>query len=331
MESERSCGQAVAPDRVGDSPGPVLTSVAVSATVVLYNSGAHLRECLRSLRPMLASGFAELIAVDNASPDDSAEIVRAEAPETRIVRSDRNRGFAGGCNLAWPYVEGHYWLLLNPDAVITQDSLMTLVDWMDTHPDVGAASPTLIDSTGRPCVAPRRFPSIRLSLMELTRLHRLLSSQRRAEVFLGPYWQGGDHVGADWVPGTVLIVRRRAAEAAGLLSEDYFMYGEDMEWCMRIRRAGWRIGFCSVAVALHYAASSATQTWSAKERERRSLRSYYQVYRSLKGTLACRLLVLVNTVAAAVEAVHPARSAAQRTESRIALQEHFAILFDRGR
>mgnify|MGYP003512928304 CR=1 FL=1 len=132
----------------------------VSITVVAYNSDHCLRECLSSIRGAVLEGYSELVVVDNASPDRSARIVAEDFPEATLLRSEMNRGFAGGCNLAWPFVRGRYWLLLNPDVVVPASGLARLADWMDRHPELGVGSPELMDSTGRVISVARRFPSL---------------------------------------------------------------------------------------------------------------------------------------------------------------------------
>ena len=124
------------------APSP---SPTVSVTIVLHNSERELERCLEAIRPEILSGFAELIAVDNASPDGSAGTVARSLPDARIIRSEENLGFAAGANLAWPHVRGRYWLLLNPDAELDAGGIERLAAWMDQHPHLGAASAELTD------------------------------------------------------------------------------------------------------------------------------------------------------------------------------------------
>lgn len=300
--------------------------LSVSITVVAYNSARCLPNCLRALRGDIERGFAELTVVDNASPDDSAQIVEHEFPEATLVRSETNRKYAGGCNLGWARARGRYWLLLNPDCLIPEGGLSLLVDWMDRHPEVGAASPELIDSNGRVQAAGRRFQSIWRSLLEMSRLHLLLPAEVRANLLLGSYWNGGEHLDVDWVPGTALIARREAVEDAGLLSENVLFYGEDSEWCWRIRNAGWRIGVCGATRFLHDEGQSTARTWDEEERSRRMLLGVYDASRLMRGPLYAKILMAVNALAFAIETYRPFRPANQRTHSRKLLQAHLNLL-----
>jgi len=304
---------------------------AVSITVVVYNSDQCVRDCLRSVREAVREGIAELIVVDNASPDQSARIAAEEFPEAKILCSDFNRGFAGGCNLSWPYVSGQYWFLLNPDVVVPSGGLERLVQWMEERPQVGAASPGLVDSTGHAVSVARRFPSLTGSWLEMLRLHLLMPRARRAEVLLGAYWPSTkDHLNVDWIPGTAMIVRREAVESAGLLSERELMYGEDTEWCWRIRKAGWRIGVCGGLRFQHDEGRSAIRTWGGTERRRRMWHGMYAACIQMRGAAYSRLLMATNALAFVIEAYHPGRRPEERAQAREHLRVHLALVRERG-
>jgi N-acetylglucosaminyl-diphospho-decaprenol L-rhamnosyltransferase len=289
---------------------------AVSITLVLYESADVVAACLASIREDVDAGFAEVIAVDNASPDDSADIVARELPSARIVRSESNRGFAAGTNLAWRLVDSPYWLWLNPDVVFPPRGLRRLVEWMDEHPDVGAASPEIDHGSGFHASPGYALPSIGRALLEMLRLHRLLPRSVRARVLKGPYWTEGDQLDAGWVAGTALICRHAAVTDAGLLSEDFFMYGEEIEWCWRIGKAGWRLGVCSDVVVAHGDGTSARQLWSPSERALRGAVGWKLACRRIHGRVYAQLYAVVMAVALGLEGVHPARASEQRRLAR---------------
>lgn len=286
----------------------------LTITIVLYNSGEHLEACLESLRPALSGGDVELVAVDNASPDGSARIVEKLAPDARLIRSGENLGFAGGTNLAWPFVGGRYWLLLNPDVVLEPGAVEELVRFMDRHPRVGAVSPWLRDPVGTFDFPGRAFPAAWRSLLELSRIHRMLPASARARLLQGPYV---DHAARfrpapDWIPGTAMLVRAETVANVGLLDERFFLYGEDLDWCWRMRAAGWDIAVCDNAVGRHVARASGERTWSGQAVEDRIADGMLRAVRRHRGTRRARAAGIANVASFALEAINPRRSVDQR-------------------
>ena len=233
-----------------------------------------------------------------------------------LLTLDRNRGFAAGANLALSHAVGRYWLLLNPDIVASPDGLETLVRWMGAHPAIAAASPELCGDDGR-CESPgRATPSILRTLLELSRLHRLLPASAQGRMLRGPYWPGGDQYDTGWVPGTAMIVRPEAARQVELLREDLFMYGEDIEWCWRLRRAGWRIGVCSAVRFVHRGGASARRTWGEREQERRIAAGVDAACRSMYGPAHARALAALTGLALWLDSYGTGRDPAQRVRAR---------------
>ena len=288
----------------------------LSIAIVLYNSAQTLPDCLRSVREDLDSGFAELIAVDNASPDDGVAIVRAEAPAAQLVEMDSNRGFAAGVNAALARARGRYWLVVNPDVRVPAGSLRSLVGWMDAHPGLGIASPDIVDVDGRWEEPGRALPSIARTLLRVSRLHRLLPADVLRRVFRGSYWTTGDQLNAGWVPGTAMIVRPAAARRVGPLREELFMYGEDVEWCWRMRRAGWRVGVCTSITFVHETSSSARRTFSEQDVDRRIAEGMNAACRLMYGHGHARALAGLTALAFALDALVPGKSPAERARAR---------------
>jgi GT2 family glycosyltransferase len=295
-------------------------SPELSIAIVLHNSADVVATCLRSVRAALETRWAELVAVDNASPDESAEIVRQELPTAVLLSLEQNRGFATGANAALARAVGRYWLLLNPDVEVPSGGLEVLVDWMDRHPGIGLAAPDMVGVDGTWESPGRAAPSIGRTVLELTRLHRLLPAKARARVLRGPYWTGGDQVDAGWVPAAAMIVRPAAARAVGELREDLFMYGEDLEWCWRMRRAGWRIGVCSATTFRHRTSSSARASFGEDEKERRVAAGIDAACRLMYGPTHARALAAVTAWSLRLEACAPGRASAHRSRALSAAQ-----------
>jgi GT2 family glycosyltransferase len=293
----------------------------VSITLLVWNALPGLHDCLRSIEPEVESGFAEVIAVDNASPDESAEVVEQFLPQAKMIRTEENLGFGGGVNQSWPHVHAPYWLLLNPDATFEPGGLSELVAWMEARPEIGAASPGIgqLDGSGA-SGTPRALPSATKALAEMLRLHKLLPADVRARIFQGPYWPGGDNLHADWVPGTAIIVRREAVEQAGLPDPSFFLYGEDIEWCWRIRRAGWAIGYCSGVVVRHEGSASNLRSYGRPDTLLRMARTEIEAVSRARGSVRGRFYGAAMIAAVAAESVHPGRSKDVRRQNRAALR-----------
>jgi GT2 family glycosyltransferase len=297
----------------------------LTIAIVLYNSAATLPYCLRSVRPAVEASWAEVIAVDNASPDLSADVVRTELPGAQLLALNENRGFAAGVNAAMRRASGRYWLLLNPDVHVPASGLETLVAWMDRYPEIGVASPDIEGLDGTSESPGRATPSIAWTLLELSRLHRILPERTRGRLLRGPYWPGGDQLNVGWVPGTAVIVRPEAARAAGQLREDLFMYGEDLEWCWRMRRAGWQIGVCASTTFTHETSSSARRSFGEDERERRIAAGIDAACRLMYGPAHARLLAALTVIAFEAESRAPRRDEDQRDRARAAARTWRAL------
>ncbi len=297
----------------------------ITIAIVLHNSAGALPGSLDSIRAAVESGWAELVAVDNASPDDSVAVLTGILPSAKVVRLEENRGFAAGANAALARATGRYLLLLNPDVRVPDAGLESLVAWMDRHLQVGVTTPDLVKADGTWEAPGRAMPSVARSLLELTRLHRLLPRGVRGRVLRGPYWTGGDQLDAGWVPGAAMVVRPAAIDQVGPLREDLFMYGEDIEWCWRMRQAGWRVGVCSAVSFIHDTGSSARATWGDTETERRVAAGVDRACRIVYGKPHARLLAAVTALSLWLESAAPGREAEHRRRFRRAAANWRAI------
>jgi GT2 family glycosyltransferase len=271
------------------------------------------------VRSEVESGIAELVAVDNASPDDSSHIVQRELPSATLVHTGANLGFAGGVNAAWPHVSTRYWLLLNPDVVLDPGTVEALVEWMDQHLDVAIASPWLRE--GNHAQFPgRALPSATLSLVEALRLHRVLPRRWREKLMQGPYVlsASSDTPEPGWVPATAVIVRTDAVRAVGPLDDSFFLYGEDLEWCWRMRRGNWKIAAAPVGGGAHHPSASSRRTWDEGRVQESIAAGTLKAYRHMRGAMRARMFALVMAASLALESGHPGRSPETRERAAAA-------------
>ena len=229
-----------------------MSAPELSISIVSWNTRELLRECLGAIREDPRSAAWELFVVDNASGDGSADMVEECFPWVEVIRSRENLGFSGGHNLALARARGRYRLILNPDTRIDPGALGVMVDFADRNPAVGAVGPRLEDGRGNLerswGGSPGTLPLISHKLL----LHRLFPYRRLARLR-----SGAADVG--WVTGACLMVRREAAEAAGPLDDGMFMCHEDVEWCMRLRSAGWRVVYLPQSRVVHHEGRSIRQ------------------------------------------------------------------------
>jgi GT2 family glycosyltransferase len=242
--------------------------VDLTIVIVSWNVAALLADCLRSILAGMEVVDNEIIVVDNASSDNSVEILRREFPHCRLIQNDHNAGFARANNQGIAASTGHYVLLLNSDTVVKPGTLTGLVEFMASHPDAGIVGPRLL----RPNGAPQAFafggdPTLGY-LLRRGISHLLL---RRAL----HDWKTGQVQEVDWVSGACLLARREAIEQAGLLDENIFMYFEDNDWCLRIRQAGWKVYYNPQVEIIHLGGQSLKQNPAARHAYYRSLDYFY--------------------------------------------------------
>lgn len=257
LEAPAIISEAVAPELREAPPD-------LSVIVVNWNTRDILRNCLASVDAHLSAVSHETIVVDNASSDGSTEMVVERFPHVQLIRSVENVGFARANNQAMRVARGRWLLLLNSDTLLIDDSVAGLFARVRNEPGVGIAHCRLLMSDRRLQYTTYRFPSIKLALLEDFGLYKLMPRARRGETLLGGYWDQSDERDVDWVAGSFMLLPRQVFEETGGFSEAYFMYGEDMEWCYRIRDRGWRIRYYPQASLIHLDHSSSDIRWGGR-------------------------------------------------------------------
>ncbi|MFQ5683624.1 MAG: glycosyltransferase family 2 protein [Candidatus Binatia bacterium] len=264
-----------------------------SIVIVSYNSEDFLGECLRSVFEHTTGLSYEVWVVDNGSRDHTVESVRSQFSQVHLIVNDKNLGFSRACNQAILHSTGEYILLLNPDTVILNNAIGRLMAYMDAHLDVGMAGGKVLNSDGTPQAACRRgMPTPWAMLCKATGLDRMFSwSRSMAEYNLlwRPWDQEADVVS---VSGSFQMARRSVIESIGLLDEAIFMYGEDIDWCLRTREAGWRVVYFPGARIIHYKGrSSKKEIARARSEFYRSYLYLYEKWFAKKGNFLGRWLV----------------------------------------
>lgn len=236
---------------------PVLTIIILN-----YKSKDYALKSIASIEEAcpneVSLGNYEIIIVDNDSKDGSLEAFHKYKNKTNIknfiiVDAGSNKGFSAGNNKGIPYAKGKYILFLNPDTIVHKDALQALILFMDKHPDAGACSCRLVIPAGGIDEASHRgFPTPWNAFCHFSGLERLFGKTR----LFGGYIQGWKSMNVihnvDAISGAFLFVRKEAGEQIGWWDEDYFFYGEDLDFCYKLKENNWKIYFIPDVTTLHY-------------------------------------------------------------------------------
>jgi GT2 family glycosyltransferase len=225
-------------------------SASCTAIVVSYQSAAHLPACLRSLEAQRGAA-PEIHVVDNASTDGSAALVRREFPRVHLVENPRNVGFAAANNQILERGGASFFALVNPDTVVPPDAFAACLEHFKRHPAAGIVATRLVNPDGTLQPSCHAFLGLRNLLGETFGVHRALPGLRPLTSLHMPWFAHDQVAEVDWIQGAFVLVRGEVVRAVGGLDTDFFMYGEEMDWCLRIRLAGWKVVFLPRPSVLH--------------------------------------------------------------------------------
>ncbi len=246
----------------------------IGIVIVNFNAKPLLDACLASVYRSQDVEF-DVSVVDNASDDGSSQMVRERYPQATIIEHADNRGFAYANNQAlqaWGFTDdgaaepddGYpYVLLLNPDTELPADGLAKAVAYMDAHQDVGVVGAKLLKPDGTLDLACRRsFPAPGVAFYRMVGLSRLFPRSKRFGRYNLTYLDPDETAEVDAVAGAFMLVRAEAIRQAGLLDERFFMYGEDLDWALRMKQQGWKVVYYPEVVVLHHKGGSSQRNRS---------------------------------------------------------------------
>jgi len=271
--------------------------MTVDLSVSIINTDNHdlLRECLKSIFEGTREVSLEVLVIENASMDGSGEMVEREFPQVRLIRNKSRLRFCANHNQVLRIAEGRIILILNEDTIIPPGSFDKVVAYMEAHPDAGAVGVTIRNPDGSLQYSYARFPSLfstTLLALSLNRFfqdghypfHRLTSDLSPREV--------------DWTNGACLAVRREILNAVGLLDEDLLIYGEETDWCYRIRKAGWKVHYLPDVSIYHYQGKSTSQDRPRRRfRINRSALYFFRKHYTWPRVLALRAMLFATSLA----------------------------------
>ena len=242
----------------------------LAIVIVSWNVWELLEGCLASVYESLESSTlrGEVWVVDNASTDGSAEMARERFPQAKVMANETNVGFAAANNQAlqgmgFTSTERHelprYVLLLNPDTEVLDDALTTMVRFLDENPQAGVAGAKLLYPDGRLQHSAFAFPTLAQAFLDFFPLHYRLLNSRLNGRYPRRLYERGESFPVDHPLGAALMARGEAIQEAGLLDERFFIYCEEIDWCMRMKKAGWGIYCVPRAEVVHHVAKSTGQ------------------------------------------------------------------------
>lgn len=233
---------------------PSLAQADVSIIVVNYNTAHLLGRMFAAIEAGRGDLTLQVIVVDNASRDNSVQVLRTQYPEAELIANSTNPGFGRANNQALPLVRGRYVLLLNTDAFVSPDTLQKTVRFMDANPTCGVLGVKLVGEDGALQPSCRYFPTPWNVFLASSGLGRFFPRTRLVDDLS---WDHASVRECDWVPGCFYLVRREVIDRVGLFDPRYFLYCEEVDHCRAVRRAGWSIVYYPFTQVVHLGGESA--------------------------------------------------------------------------
>jgi GT2 family glycosyltransferase len=248
--------------------------------IVNWNGRDLLIRSLDSLARFPPSLPYEIVVVDNASTDGSREWLQAQGERVRLIANDENVGFGRANNQAFAATEAPLLFLLNSDAEVYEGTIDRLLATINEDERIGAVGPRLLNSDGTLQPSVWRNPLTPFEMIATSlRLYKLMPRRLRGELLLGFHWDHSQRRHASMLSGAALLVRRKMIDAVGGFDENFHMYGEDVEWSMRIVRGGWWMVFEPDATVLHHQGMSTARRWNNLEKRQKEYEGFFRFQR----------------------------------------------------
>jgi GT2 family glycosyltransferase len=246
-------------------------SVDLSIIIVSYNTRDLLRNCLQSVFASQTKYSYEVIVHDNGSPDNSADMVTAEFPQVKLLRGE-NIGFSAGNNAGIQQASGRNILLLNPDTEIEKDTIEVAMKFFEEHSEIGVLTCKVVLGNGEIDPACRRsFPTPWIAIARFSGLSKFFPQSKFFNAYNLGYLPEDESYEIDTCSGAFFLTRKEVVDRVGLLDEDFFMYNEDVDWCYRIKSAGWKIYYHPETQITHFKRQSSRFSKKAQWEFHRSM------------------------------------------------------------
>jgi GT2 family glycosyltransferase len=233
----------------------------ISIIIVSWNAKYYLDECLQSIfNGIVNSDKLEIIVVDNFSTDGSVELVTQKYPKVKLIANSNNLGFAKANNIGIKQSKGDYLFLINSDVVVYPDCIGSMLEYMERHPEIGMLGPGIIGTDGKVQRSCMGYPTLWNTFCRAVFLDGIFPRNKMFNGFMLNHWAHDSIKAVEVINGCFWLVRRTAVETVGFLDETFFIYGEDIDWCKRFNRAGWKVVYFPVVKSLHYGGGSSSNS-----------------------------------------------------------------------
>ena len=275
-------------------------TIDLTIVVLNWNTRDDLRACLSSIYAHPRKHKIDVIVADNASQDDSREMIKREFPKALLVHHHTNLGYCAGNNRAVPENPGRYLLFLNADTIVTECALDSLIEFGDSQPDIGVIGPKLLNRDGSLQYSCRRFPNLGAGFFRNTPLGRLFPKNRYTQDYLMTDWDHASPRDVDWVSGAAFFIRRETWEQTGGFDEGFYMYCEEVDLCYRAKQLGWQVVYYPDSVIYHIIGRSTDQVPTrATYYFHTSMYRFYKKHYAGKTSILVRPLIIPGLIARA--------------------------------
>jgi GT2 family glycosyltransferase len=269
--------------------------IDVSFIIVNWNTKDLVLQCIDSLFQKQGNYTQEIIVVDNASSDGSADAIKTKYPEMQLIQNSQNLGFAKANNIGIKKSTGKYLCLVNSDIQLLDNTISFMISFMNNNKDVGLSGPKILWPDLTLQHSCKNFPSVRTLMCETLSLNRLFPN---TALFSGEdmfFFKHDQQLKVDWLAGCFMMIRSEVLATVGLLDELFFIYSEETDLCKRIRDAGWEIVFLPEVSAIHHSGASAKKNPLRFSKEQRlSELKYWKKHKTLPIRFFFSVILLLH-------------------------------------
>jgi len=268
----------------------------LTISIVNYNQSNLLEQCLSSIFKETSGITFEVFVVDNASTDDSVKMVKTKFPQVNLIVNDKNLFFAKAHNKALRLAKSRYVCILNNDTIILDNAFAKIIKFMDENTDCGACGPQLLNPDRTIQHSCDRFPSFTYGIFEALLINAIFPNNSVKKYKTYNNWNHNTIKKVDFVGGACIVVRKEVCDSVGLLDENFALFWEETDWCLRMKKSGWNIYYFPEAKIIHYWGKGMQKLGKRKTEKiyHNSMMYYYKKNYSYLAYLIIKLCILVS-------------------------------------